>query len=394
MPSIISAGTTTGTALSLTSDTSGELQIRTNNGSTTAMTLTTAGNVGIGTTSPDSRLHVVSGSVAALRIGFGGASENYLDGDLNIFRNAIGSEAMRITSTGLVGIGLSSPSSVLDIAANNSGMTITNTGASNKKWRVGGGSGGIFQITEAGVADRLTIDTSGNCGIGTASPSTRLHVSGSGPTVRIDGTAFGNSGAKLQLLGWAAAEPNWQIDTASIANGLEFVPSTAAGGSTFTTPAFSMLSSGIFTVASGVQFPATQVASANANTLDDYEEGTWTPNLGGNTTYISQFGFYRKVGSLVFINAYLKIDVLGTGSASIVRGLPFNPTQSSSQHECVFTVSKADGLSIAVTSISLRNNGTDIYATYRTASSVTGVTNGAYIASGTELNFSGCYIIF
>jgi hypothetical protein len=358
------------------------------------MTLTTAGNVGIGTTSPDSRLHVVSGSVAALRIGFGGASENYLDGDLNIFRNAIGSEAMRITSTGLVGIGLSSPSSVLDIAANNSGMTITNTGASNKKWRVGGGSGGIFQITEAGVADRLTIDTSGNCGIGTASPSTRLHVSGSGPTVRIDGTAFGNSGAKLQLLGWAAAEPNWQIDTASIANGLEFVPSTAAGGSTFTTPAFSMLSSGIFTVASGVQFPATQVASANANTLDDYEEGTWTPNLGGNTTYISQFGFYRKVGSLVFINAYLKIDVLGTGSASIVRGLPFNPTQSSSQHECVFTVSKADGLSIAVTSISLRNNGTDIYATYRTASSVTGVTNGAYIASGTELNFSGCYIIF
>jgi hypothetical protein len=58
MPSVILAGTTTGTALSLTSDTSGELQIRTNNGATTAMTLTTGGNVGIGSTSPGQRLAV------------------------------------------------------------------------------------------------------------------------------------------------------------------------------------------------------------------------------------------------------------------------------------------------------------------------------------------------
>lgn len=53
---------------------------------------------------------------------------------------------------------------------------------------------------------------------------------------------------------------------------------------------------------SGVQFPATQSASADANTLDDYEEGTWTPTLtsfGG--TGLSASGTYIKVGRIVTI---------------------------------------------------------------------------------------------
>jgi hypothetical protein len=109
------------------------------------------------------------------RIAVGGANNN-----LYIQDAAQSADRLVINSDGNVGIGLTSPSSVLDIASNNSGMTITNTGASNKKWRVGGGSGGTFQITEAGVADRLTIDTSGNVGIGTSSPdgSARLDVQG------------------------------------------------------------------------------------------------------------------------------------------------------------------------------------------------------------------------
>lgn len=31
-----------------------------------------------------------------------------------------------------------------------------------------------------------------------------------------------------------------------------------------------------------IVFPATQNASSNANTLDDYEEGTWTPTVGSS----------------------------------------------------------------------------------------------------------------
>ena len=73
-----------------------------------------------------------------------------------------GTTALTVTSAQLVGIGTSSPSSALDVATSNSGITLTNTAVSNKQWRLGGNSSGYFQITETGVADRLLIDTSGN----------------------------------------------------------------------------------------------------------------------------------------------------------------------------------------------------------------------------------------
>jgi hypothetical protein len=56
---------------------------------------------------------------------------------------------------------------------------------------------------------------------------------------------------------------------------------------------------------SGITFPATQSASSDANTLDDYEEGTWTPVItaqtGSLTAYTSS-GIYTKVGRTVYIN--------------------------------------------------------------------------------------------
>jgi len=73
----------------------------------------------------------------------------------------------------------------------------------------------------------------------------------------------------------------------------------------------------------GIKFPATQVASADANTLDDYEEGTWTPTLGGTATYSIQSGKYTKIGRFVFASAVLSVTLLGTGSTSTVSGLPF-----------------------------------------------------------------------
>jgi hypothetical protein len=73
----------------------------------------------------------------------------------------------------------------------------------------------------------------------------------------------------------------------------------------------------------GVTFPATQSASSDANTLDDYEEGTWTPNVGGNATYTAQVGYYTKVGRLVTASFEIQINVLGTGTNLGVFGLPF-----------------------------------------------------------------------
>src|ERR1035437_5393273 len=76
-----------------------------------------------------------------------------------------------------------------------------------------------------------------------------------------------------------------------------------------------------------VKFPASQNASSDANTLDDYEEGTWTPLLtgsSGTTTYVTQIGIYTKIGNLVTIGCYVACVNAGTLAGSIaIAGLPF-----------------------------------------------------------------------
>jgi hypothetical protein len=86
--------------------------------------------------------------------------------------------------------------------------------------------------------------------------------------------------------------------------------------------------SGIASV-NGIQFPATQSASANANTLDDYEEGTWTPALarvGASTlTYTSQNGNYVKIGQQVTVTFRVAINAVTTQGSSVnyITNLPF-----------------------------------------------------------------------
>ena len=72
-----------------------------------------------------------------------------------------------------------------------------------------------------------------------------------------------------------------------------------------------------------ITFPATQSASTNANTLDDYEEGTWTPNVGGTATYQAQTGEYIKIGRFVYATFDMIINQIGTGSTTGISGLPF-----------------------------------------------------------------------
>jgi hypothetical protein len=69
-------------------------------------------------------------------------------------------------------------------------------------------------------------------------------------------------------------------------------------------------------------------AGADKVTLDDYEEGTWTPSLGGNTTYGGQVGYYVKVGSLVIVQGQVGVTTIGTGSTTVISGLPFTVTNS------------------------------------------------------------------
>jgi len=81
-----------------------------------------------------------------------------------------------------------------------------------------------------------------------------------------------------------------------------------------------LTASGLIYANAGIKFPATQVSSADANTLDDYEEGTWTP-LHSDATAMDQNITcpYIKIGSLVWVN----YDVSATTSTIAIYGLPF-----------------------------------------------------------------------
>lgn len=79
----------------------------------------------------------------------------------------------------------------------------------------------------------------------------------------------------------------------------------------------------------GIRFPSTQVPSGDANTLDDYEEGTFTPTVkgtvsAGSGTYSAQEGRYTKIGDVVYFKLLLSWSAsTGTGNLSF-GGLPFN----------------------------------------------------------------------
>lgn len=81
----------------------------------------------------------------------------------------------------------------------------------------------------------------------------------------------------------------------------------------------------------GIKFPATQESSADANILDDYEEGSWTPVFTADTpptgvTYSSRVGTYTKIGNLVYVRCTILLSSKGTGGSGTVyiTGLPFN----------------------------------------------------------------------
>jgi len=116
---------------------------------------------------------------------------------------------------------------------------------------------------------------------------------------------------------------------------------TNEGGLAGTTGTFS----GLISANGGqIKFPASQNASSDANTLDDYEEGSWTPafNLLGTLTYSQQTGKYTKIGRMVTVSCNMALsstDSTQDASVALVTGLPFTAANTTQGSTCLLTES-------------------------------------------------------
>ena len=196
-------------------------------GSSTIFRLHTDGNVGINDSSPRAELSVAAVSGNAPHIDIGQASSNnfklgYDSGNCFlgaaasagqfIFKNnvnsdghpqASGTERMRITSAGKVGIGTTSPTEELTISSATPAVKLEDTDQANSYVQFSAGNGDLFLsangassqgqfILRSGnggsFTERMRINASGNVGIGTSSPAAMLHLSGTSPFIRFTDT--------------------------------------------------------------------------------------------------------------------------------------------------------------------------------------------------------------
>jgi len=91
----------------------------------------------------------------------------------------------------------------------------------------------------------------------------------------------------------------------------------------------------IGTSGKGIDFSAT-AGTGTSELFDDYEEGTWTPNIwfstsSGDLSYIAQYGFYTKIGRMVHCQGYLRFSETTASGYTRVQGLPFNTSSTANQ---------------------------------------------------------------
>lgn len=195
------------------------------------MRITSTGNVGIGTTSPLSRLHVVSGEIGngankGIRIEGHNGTKDYSirtgvsgieNTSLAFYDETAGANRIVITSAGNVGIGATSPGYKLEVdnsanAANNYIAVISNnSNNSGVLFRDAGGNRGLIfanpdndlVFMANGTSEKMRINASGNVGIGTTSPSQKLEVNGN---VLINGAA-----PYISIKTTQTGTPDWKI---------------------------------------------------------------------------------------------------------------------------------------------------------------------------------------
>lgn len=180
------------------------------------------------------------------------------------------------------------------------------------------------------------------------------------------------------------SDPDFTFDGVSTLNAVNLTVS-----STLTTGAAVVVNAGLL-------FPAVQNPSSNVNTLDDYEEGTWTPAIGGTggtsgQVYSVQSGQYVKVGQIVSCNGHITFTTLGTLTGNVqLQGLPFTTSSVTGAGE----FGLANGLTTAMVSLGLevQASGTTALLVMRTAAATNVLAVAqADLSNTTDLDFHLTY---
>jgi len=181
-------------------------------GGTERMRLDSSGRLGLGTSSPDSKLHVVDANLNGIRIGYlsGSSNLNLYDADAHAFRGRGSGDVMRITSSGNVGIGTTSPSMPLEVDAasasgndivrftgkNSGNIVIRNATADEVIIHTGTNDALVFGTN--GNNERARIDSSGRLLVGTSSARSNFYNgSTDSPAFQIEGTGSNDSHASI-----------------------------------------------------------------------------------------------------------------------------------------------------------------------------------------------------
>jgi len=244
-----------------------------------------------------------------------------------------GSDVITLTSGGAATF-LTSPTTVQ--AGTAAAPSITFSGDTNTGIYSPGAD--TIAFTEGGV-ESMRIDSAGNMGLGTSSP-----FSTAGSTVLTVGGSSSSTSGRLFLRD-ASNNNQIQVYISSTFNEFnsqsELNVRTEAGALRFTTANTERArfnDTGAFVLAGGtttangigITFPATQSASSNANTLDDYEEGTFSPSLDGYSAInmTVRQGVYVKIGKTVYVRGKITWTSRTVSANVYVSNLPFNRSQT------------------------------------------------------------------
>jgi len=291
-----------------------------------------------GITTPD----LIDSSLTSGRVVYAGASGNLTGSAGLVFDGAN------------LGINTSSPNVRLQVAGPSrlgsaSGSAFTGAltlGGLDVMVGSGGGPAGALQVWDDNnlTTPRFIITRDGNQGLGiipsswASSKAIQIGLAATfsgqtgAKTAEVTSNAYLNSGWKYLTSG-DKATLYYQYDGAHTFNA---TTATGTAGNAITWDAGTTINpygvgvgGAIPSSGTGITFPATQSASSNANTLDDYEEGTFTPTFGGSVSdptvsYSTQIGTYTKVGRVVTATINLNASSYSGGSGNLyLKGLPF-----------------------------------------------------------------------